>query len=168
MTFADDFEPKRLNSQAAMFKALGVKEIADNILERLSFASRAQLSRSCSDAMLATSSFQTLYDMTRNNFQYSEYTEEEFAKMKQAHIVPEDQQQRGTKVSLRPISLKACASSISSFADIVNSICSSRKLISNIFAKHPTNLTLLTRACFFGQAIVGLPRTARSASPWPV
>lgn len=101
MNFVDEFKPKRLNRETVMFTALGIKEIADNILERLPFASRAEFSRTCSDAMLVTSSFQTLYDLARNNIQYSEYTEEEFEKMKQAHIVPEDQQQRGTKVSLQ-------------------------------------------------------------------
>lgn len=104
MHFADDFIPKRLNNQVAMFRATGTKEIAENILSRMSFASRAQFSRTCSDAMLATSSFQNLYDVTRHNFQYSEYTEDEFAVMKQHHMVPEDQEQRGTKVnSITPV-----------------------------------------------------------------
>lgn len=100
MNFADDFEAKRLNSQTAMFRAMGVKEIAENILERMSFSSRAQLSRTCSDAMLVTGGFQILYDLTRKDLQCSEYTEEEFAKMKQDGTIPENRQQRGTKVGL--------------------------------------------------------------------
>lgn len=98
MNFADDFEPKRVNSQAAMFRAMGVKEIAENILARMPFWSRAQLSRTCSDATLVTSDFQTMYDLTRKDLQYSDYTEEEFAKMKQEGAIPDSLEQRGTKV----------------------------------------------------------------------
>lgn len=102
MHFADDFVPKGLNSQVAIFKAMGLKEIAENILERMSFASRAQFSRTCSDAMLVAGGFQVLYDLTQQNFQYSEYTEGEFAMIKQQRMAPECQQQRGTKVSPSP------------------------------------------------------------------
>lgn len=101
MNFAHDYKPKRLNRQAALFRAMGIKEIAETIFESMSFASRAQFSRTCSDAMLVASSFQTLYDMARQDFQYSEYTEEEFVMMKRekSEFATENQHQRGAKVS---------------------------------------------------------------------
>lgn len=102
MNFADGFEPKQLNKDSAMFRAMGVKEIAENILDRMSLLNRAQFSRTCSDAMIVTGSFQVLYDLSRQDFKCSEFTEKELANMKQQGTMSEDQQQRGTKVSFLP------------------------------------------------------------------
>lgn len=73
-------------------------EIKEQILSKLDYTSKAMLFQSCLDTALVVSEFSTLLDVGTGDFHGGEYTPTEFKKLQIAGEIPEDAEQRGSKV----------------------------------------------------------------------
>lgn len=79
------------------FKTCGT-ETKDQILSNLDYTSKAMLFQSCLEIAMVVSEFSTLLDVGTSDFHGGEYTPEEFRNLQLAGEIPEEAEQRGSKV----------------------------------------------------------------------